>query len=132
VLREKNSRPVFVDRSPAGWFKGQDPTVPRAELERAWPNGAHCVYIGKAGSASAGGRGLRQRIKEFRQYGDGRPVEHHGGRRIWQLADADDYVLAWLSSPGRDPEVIESELIKAFVVEHGKWPIGNRTSGRSS
>lgn len=85
VLREKLSRPAFLSRSPAGWFKGQDPTVAVAELEAAWPEGAHCVYIGKAGPGAAGTRGLRQRIRELRQYGDGRPVGHQGGRRIWQL-----------------------------------------------
>jgi hypothetical protein len=129
VLREKESRPVFLDRSPAGWFKGQNPTVPVAELEAAWPDGAHCVYIGEAGSGAPGGRGLRQRIREFRQYGDGRPVEHQGGRRIWQLADADEYVISWLPTPGRDPEVLEAQLIRAFVAEYGKRPIGNRTGG---
>jgi hypothetical protein len=132
VLREKKSRPVFLDRSPAGWFKGQDPTVPVAELEAAWPDGAHCVYIGKAGSGAPGGRSLRQRIREFRQYGDGRPVGHQGGRRIWQLADADEYVLSWLPTPGMDPEVLEAQLLRAFVAEYGRRPIGNRTGGRLS
>lgn len=132
VLREKESRPVFLDRSPAGWFKGQDPTVPVAELEAAWPDGAHCVYIGKAGSGAPGGRGLRQRITEFRKYGDGRPVGHQGGRRIWQLADADEYVLSWLPTPSRDPEILEAQLLQAFVAEYGRRPIGNRTGGRSS
>jgi hypothetical protein len=132
VLREKDSRPVFLDRSPAGWFKGQNPTVPVAELEAAWPDSAHCVYIGKAGSGAPGGRGLRQRITEFRQYGDGRPVGHQGGRRIWQLADADEYVLSWLPTPGQDPRVVEDQLLREFVVEYGKRPIGNRTGGRLS
>lgn len=130
VLREKESRPVFLDHSPAGWFKGQNPTVPVAELEAAWPDGAHCIYIGKAGSGAPGGRGLRQRVREFRQYGDGRPVGHQGGRRIWQLVDADDYVLSWLPTLGRDPEILENQLLRAFVAEYGKRPIGNRTGGQ--
>jgi hypothetical protein len=96
VLRENDSRPVFLDRSPADWFKGQNPTVPVAGFEGSWPDGAHCVYIRKAGSGNPGGRGPRERLKEFRDYGDGRPVGHQGGRRIWQLADADQY-----ASPGR-------------------------------
>jgi len=123
VLRESETRPVFLDANPAGWFKGLDPTVPVAELEAAWPEGAQCVYIGKANS-------LRRRITQFRQYGDGRPVGHQGGRRIWQLADADDYILAWLPTSGVDPEDVEGDLIRAFVAEYGQKPIGNRTLGR--
>ena len=123
VLRENATRPHFLDTNPAGWFKGRDPTVPIEELESAWPEGAHCVYIGKA-------ERLRRRIKQFRQYGDGQPVGHQGGRRIWQLADADQFIVAWLTTPGRNPEMVEGELLRAFVAKHGTRPIGNRTSGR--
>jgi len=125
VLRESDTRPVFLESSPAGWFKDQDPTVPVPELEASWPQGAHCVYIGKADQ-------LRRRIKQFRQYGDGRPVGHQGGRRIWQLADADEFVIAWLPTPRTDPEQVEGALIRAFLEQYGKRPIGNRTSGRRS
>lgn len=130
VLRESDSRPVFLARSEAGRFKGQDPTVSTKELERSWPAGAHCVYIGKAGAR--GGRGLQQRIKEFRQFGDGRAVGHQGGRRIWQISDADDFVLASKPTPHEDPEAVESALLRAFVAEYGMLPIGNRTIGRST
>jgi hypothetical protein len=130
VLRESDSRPVFLARSAAGWFKGQDPTVSTNELECSWPAGAHCVYIGKAGPR--GGRGLQQRIKEFRQFGDGRAVGHRGGRRIWQISDADDFVLASKPTPHEDPESVESALLRAFVAEYGMLPIGNRTVGRST
>lgn len=130
ILREKEERPRFLDRSPAGWFKGLDPTVAVAELEASWPDGAHCVYIGKASSGTTGKRGLRKRIRELRRFGDGEPIGHQGGRRIWQLSDADDYLIAWLLTPNDDPERVEGELIRAFVDEYGVRPIGNRTSGR--
>ncbi|HUP69636.1 MAG TPA: hypothetical protein VM142_07445 [Acidimicrobiales bacterium] len=130
VLRESDLRPSFLSENPAGRFKGRNPTVPVVELEAAWPDGAHCLYIGKAAAGSRSVRHLRQRIKEFRQYGDGLPVGHQGGRRIWQLADADTFVIAWLVTPDRDPADVEGELIRQFVDECGKRPIGNRTSGR--
>lgn len=130
VLREKESRPAFLDENPAGRFKGRNPTVPVAELEAAWPDGSQCVYIGKAAASRRGNRQLRQRINEFRQYGDGLPVGHQGGRRIWQLTDADEFILAWLIIRDQEPEKIEAELIRAFVAEHGRRPIGNRTGGR--
>ncbi|MGH9224312.1 MAG: hypothetical protein ACRD2W_11155, partial [Acidimicrobiales bacterium] len=116
--------------SPAGHFKGRDPTVPVAELEADWVQGAHCVYIGKAAAGSRGRRHLRKRIKEFRQYGDGKPVAHQGGRRIWQLDDADEYVIAWLETPDTDPEDVEDVMLREFVDVHGRRPIGNRTTGR--
>jgi len=78
VLREKPARPCFLVENPAGWFKGKDPTVPLEDLERAWPDGSNCVYIGKAAAGTTGRRHLRQRIKELRQFGDGRPVDHQG------------------------------------------------------
>jgi hypothetical protein len=130
VLRESDARPTFLESNPAGWFKGRDPTVPIAELETAWPDGARCVYIGKADVGRTGRRGLRKRIREFRRYGDGEPVAHQGGRRIWQLADADDYIIAWQPTDRSDAAELEGRLIRAFVAAYGRRPIGNRTSGR--
>jgi hypothetical protein len=130
VLREKTTRPAFLDDNPAGHFKGRNPTVPVAQLEARWPDGAQCVYIGKAAAGARGTRHLRQRIKEFRKYGDGQPVGHQGGGRIWQIADADEFVLAWIVTGDEEPEKVEGELLRAFVAEHGKRPVGNRTSGR--
>jgi hypothetical protein len=132
VLRENDARPRFLAHSHAGWFKSQDPTTPTKLLERAWPDGAHCVYIGKAGAGADGDRGLQRRIREFRRYGDGQPVGHQGGRRIWQLADADDFVIAWKETPDEEPEDVESALLHAFVAEYGVLPIGNRTMGRAA
>lgn len=130
VLRESDQRPTFLSLSPAGWFQGRDPTVAIDELEADWPDGAHCVYIGKAASGATGKRGLRKRIEELRHYGDGHPVAHQGGRRIWQLADADTFVLAWQIAHGDTPEEIEGQLIREFVAAYGRKPIGNRTLGR--
>jgi hypothetical protein len=131
VLREFDERPKFLLRNPAGRYNGKDPTVPVEELEAAWPADAQCVYVGKASSGKNAKRHLRKRVKEFRQYGDGRPVAHRGGCRIWQLADADAFTIAWLETPDRDPEDVEGELIHEFVETYGRKPIGNRTMGRS-
>jgi hypothetical protein len=132
VLRETDTQPRFLERNPAGRFKGKDPTVPVDELTHDWPTGSHCVYIGKASLGATGQRGLQQRIREFRQYGDGKAVGHSGGRRIWQLSDADDYVLAWLPTPSDDCGNVEAELLSDFKKRHGRLPIGNRNAGRSS
>jgi hypothetical protein len=80
--------PTFVQPSPAGWFKGEDPSVPDARLRIQWVQGAHVLYIGKADL-------LRRRLAQFARFGAGEPVGTSGGRRIWQLADADDLLVAW-------------------------------------
>jgi hypothetical protein len=130
VLREKDTRPHFLEHNPGGRFKGKDPTVAPSELENEWPEGAHCVYIGKAGRGSTGSRGLSKRIDEFRRFGDGEAIGHSGGRRIWQLDDADDFVIAWKRTPASDPENVEAGLLQLFRARHGRLPIGNRTAGR--
>jgi hypothetical protein len=82
---------------------------------------------GSAGGGARGNRHLRPRVMEFRRYGDGHAVGHQGGRRIWQLADAEDFVLAWMVTGNDDPQAVEAELLHAFLADHGKLPIGNRT-----
>lgn len=94
ALRDNDEPPTFLGPNPAGWFKGVDPTVSVAELEARWPARAHCVYTGKADVGASGRRCLRKRISEFRKFGDGLPIAHSGGRRIWQLADAANFVIA--------------------------------------
>ena len=129
VLREIAEPPVVLDRSPAGWFKGRDPTVVRPELERTWTPDAHLIYIGMAGKGSSGRRGLRKRIQEFRRFGDGEAIAHSGGRRIWQLADSDEFTIGWILTPDFEPGELEAELIREFAAHYGRLPFGNRTRG---
>lgn len=124
VLRPAGDEPIFVETSPAGWFKGRDPSVPVESLQRAWVAGAVVIYIGKAGN-------LRRRLNEYRRHGAGRRVGHWGGRYIWQLADADLLLVVWRPTPDRDPETIESQLISEFVEAYRGRPFGNRKAGRA-
>jgi hypothetical protein len=78
VVRPSAEPPSFLDVSPAGHFKGVDPTVAIAELEAQWVPGAHIVYIGKANLGASGRRGLSHRLAEFRKYGAGVPIGHRG------------------------------------------------------
>lgn len=55
VLRDRAEQPHFLDVSPAGWFKGKDPSVDQTALQQAWVEGPRVLYIGKA-AASATGR----------------------------------------------------------------------------
>ena len=115
VMRPVSVEPTFVETSPAGWFKGRDPSVSVDELRNAWVPGAEVLYIGKA-------RDLRRRLNEYRRHGAGLRVGHWGGRYIWQLADTDLLLVAWQLTPDLDPAGVESRLIAEFVSSYGQRP----------
>lgn len=126
VFRTASTKPTFLSESPAGWLGGKDPSVPIADLEAAWVDGACVVYIGKADSGSTGKRGLRRRLDEYRRHGAGGHARHWGGRYIWQLADHDELLVGWKPTAGVDPRVVERTLIAGFSAAHSKRPFANR------
>ncbi|MGH3780587.1 MAG: hypothetical protein ACRDRO_08130 [Pseudonocardiaceae bacterium] len=123
VWRPVSVEPTFVEISPAGWFKGEDPSVPVDTLRSAWVPGAEVVYIGRSG-------GLRRRLDDYRRHGAGQPVGHRGGRCIWQLPDPDLLLVAWQPIPDLDPGDVESRLIAEFVTSYGHRPFANLIAGR--
>jgi hypothetical protein len=118
VTRPATTDPVFLPMSPAGWFKGKDPSLPISELEEAWVPGESVVYIGKATN-------LWRRLSEYRRHGEGKPVGHWGGRMIWQLADSAELLVAWREV--EDPRRVEKAMIADFETSCGKRPFANRT-----
>jgi hypothetical protein len=131
VLRPSTSPPSYLPSSPAGHFKGKDPTVSEHTLSSAWVPGAQVLYIGKAGAVATTQRGLRKRLDEYRAFGDGQPVGHRGGRYIWQLADSSELLVAWLPTPDEEPFDVEHALIQTFRADHaGARPFANLTNGR--
>jgi hypothetical protein len=103
-------------KSPGGWFKGKDPTVDVSILESNWVNGSDVIYVGKADD-------LHRRLRQYIDFGAGRPVGHWGGRLIWQLSQSTDLLLAW--TVDRAALAREAALISDFVEEFGVMPFAN-------
>lgn len=125
IVRESTIPPVFLERSIGGYFKGEDPTLPVEELRRNWISGAYVVYIGKAGGLTPAAT-LRSRLKQYMDFGCGKPTGHRGGRMIWQLADCDELLVGWKPLARVEPVVVEQQMIDAFVSAYGMFPYANR------
>ena len=123
VLRLSQSEPAFLEESPAGWFKQQDPSRPVAQLRAKWVPDTPVVYFGKAGPSPR--RTLRRRIGEFLEFGAGEPIGHRGGRATWQLADASDLLLGWKRVSGSSPRDFERQLLEEFESHFGALPFAN-------
>ncbi len=125
VLRSTGLQPTFLDRSVGGHFKGRDPTVSVDTLEANWIDGAEVVYIGKADN-------LHRRLREFAEFGLGRPIGHWGGRLMWQLSDARDLIVAWKTAdPQEDPFDLEATYIDRFrELTGGRLPFANLAEPR--
>lgn len=118
VYRDDPGAPTYADTNCGGWFKGQDPSVSRDALVANWVDGAHVIYIGKAND-------IRRRLKQYADFGSGKPVGHWGGRLIWQLADLSSCFVAWKETPDCLPAQAESDLISLFRAHYGKPPFAN-------
>lgn len=116
VVREGDDAPVLLSDSVGGHFKGKNPTVELSVLERKWVAGCTVVYIGKATS-------LRSRLRQYRDFGLGRPVGHWGGRYIWQLDGCNELLVAWRFEV--DPRDAEKALLADFTARYGRLPFAN-------
>ena len=84
----------------------------------------HCqnqevLYIGKAD----GKKGLRQRLKQYMNYGWNNATNHKGGRAIWQIEDAGLLLLAYEEC--EDARAREKQLLSDYKAENGCYPLAN-------
>jgi hypothetical protein len=119
VLRMGSGTPTFLDTSCGGHFKCRDPSELPDVLRTKWIENCSAVYIGK-------GDQLRRRLREYAKFGQGEPIGHWGGRYIWQLADATEFVVAWREvRTGQTAREAEAELVSAFKRKFGRLPFAN-------
>ena len=76
------------------------------------------LYIGKAD----GKKGLRQRLKQYMNYGWNNATNHKGGRAIWQIEDAGLLLLAYEECEAR---AREKQLLADYKAENGSYPLAN-------
>lgn len=120
VVRDSDNSPEFLANGTGGFFKGKNPNVGLEELESNYVAGSKVVYIGKATS-------LKKRVGQLLRFGAGSAVGHWGGRYLWQLADSDNLLIAWKTTPTTDPRAEEIKMLEEFVSRHGKLPFANLT-----
>lgn len=126
VVRDHVGEPAWLVPSPVGETWRGDPTVASDVLQANWVPGAAMVYIGKAKRGQ-----LRNRLRAYLRFGQGRGGRHWGGRLIWQLEDAWKLRVAWRVESVRDALDVESELLAAFRAAHDqRSPFANNNPDR--
>lgn len=117
VWRVDPAPPRFARTSTAGRDRGRDPTIAPEVLQARWIPDAALLYAAKTAN-------VRTRIRLLVDFASGKPVAHWDGRALWQLADADDLLVAWAASP--DPQAALNKLLARFAEQHGRpLPFGN-------
>jgi hypothetical protein len=124
IFHPLNRNSEFVEVGCGGYFKGKNPNVSLIDLETNWVEDANLIYIGKAGGSGKKAT-LRSRLKQYLNFGQGKPVGHWGGRLIWQLKHSSNLLICWKELPTIEPREYEAELIKSFVSKFGKRPFAN-------
>ena len=80
---------------------------------------ARILYIGKA----SGKQGLRQRLRQYMNYGFNGGKNHHGGRVIFQIKGFENLLCQWTCVSNCEAE--EHRLLQAFKQQYGDYPIAN-------
>jgi len=126
VVRMGSDEPVFLENSPAGRFKGRDPSLSGERLHDEWVPKAVVLYISRAGGPEIK-ENLRTCIRSYIEFGSGSPVPNWGGRLVWQVVGSDHFLVAWRSDSNLDTRVEERMLLDEFQQEYGRLPFANLT-----
>ena len=124
IVQPAGTVPIFLEKGSGGFFKQRDPNAPVTELAGRWIPDCKIIYVGKAGGSSSQAT-LRSRLKQYLDFGKGKPVGHWGGRLIWQLKHHPELMVAWKSLPNGDPREEERRLNESIREYYGKLPFAN-------
>ena len=93
------------------------------------PEPFFCPYKGKEVSDDRflgfkkGKRGLRQRLKQYMDYGRGNGNIHAGGRAVWQISDCGLLLLAYEACENAGER--ERQLLQEYREKNGSYPLAN-------
>lgn len=124
IINPDCSMNKFLAKGVGGYFKGKDPNINLDELSSKWVESSPVLYIGQAGGNNSSAT-LRKRLKQYLDFGQGKPVGHFGGRLIWQLAHHQSLLVAWKVSTTNDPLDEEKKLIMQFSAFYKRLPFAN-------
>jgi hypothetical protein len=124
VLNLIEGEPEFLPIGTGGFFKGKNPNISLEELKANWVQNVKVVYIGKAGGSNSNAT-LKSRLKQYFGFGQGKNIGHYGGRLIWQLKNSNDLILCWKTLPNEEPRIVETNLLRDFVLELKQRPFAN-------
>lgn len=82
-------------------------------------NDKQILYIGKA----QGKKGLRQRVRQYMNYGQGKSNIHQGGRAVWQIEDSEFLLLGYEVCHHAD--VRERQLLSEYRAQNFFYPLAN-------
>lgn len=116
----KKRKAKFVYPSPAGWFRGKNPSVEETKLKEKWVDGADILYIGKSNN-------LQRRMKQHINFWSGKATGAWGGRIIAQISGYENFQVWYMECD--DPAQKESELIDLFKEHYGRLPFANWKKG---
>lgn len=123
ILNPAKEAIQFLSTGVGGFFKGKNPNISINELTQNWVVNTATVYIGQAGGDDSSAT-LKKRLRQYLEFGKGKPVGHYGGRLIWQLENHKELLVAWKVVLG-NPREEEKKLIAEFHSFYGKLPFAN-------
>jgi hypothetical protein len=124
ILNPDCTMKQFLLKGVGGYFKGKDPNLSIPQLISNWVDNSYILYIGQAGGNGSSAT-LRKRIRQYLEFGKGKPVGHYGGRLIWQLTQHKELIVAWKILESSNPRKEEANLLKEFFSIYEKLPFAN-------